>query len=212
MQTVIHLVVSDANQRAAMERMLGDAELPFRSYPSAAALLDRDVAQQPGCVVADLGDDMSGFELRRRLRAQQCDAPLLLLARDEQLVAAFEAAGSGDVAIIERPVRPDDLVNGISQLLEMQQRRQQEEVELQAIESRIARLTQREIQVTMKVLQGASNKEISSELGISVRTVEKHRAAVMNKLGATNLAELCRMRRHCERVFESFNKLGVKAK
>ena len=212
MQTVIHLVMSDANQRAAIERMLGDANLPIRSYPNAAALLDLDLMHQSGCVVADLGEDMSGLDLRRRLRAQQCDTPVLLLTQDQRLVAAFEAAGSGDVAIIEQPVRSDDLVNGIHQLLEIQRRRREEEQELQAIESRIARLTQRETEVTMKVLQGSSNKEISSELGISVRTVEKHRAAVMNKLGATNLAELCRMRRHCERVFETFHKLGVKAK
>ena len=212
MQTVIHLVMSDASQRAATQRMLSGAELQIRGYPSAAALLDLDLAQQSGCIVADLGEDMSGLDLRRRLRAQQCDTPLLLLTEDPRLVAAFEAAGSGDVMIMERPVEPNDLLNGINQLLELQRRRREEEQELQVIESRIARLTQRETEVTMKVLQGSSNKEISSGLGISVRTVEKHRAAVMDKLGASNLAELCRMRRHCERVFESFNKLGAKAK
>jgi len=133
---------------------------------------------------------------------------MLLLTHDADLVHLIEAAENGDVALLERPITPDSLVDSITELLEMRRRRKKEESELQAIESRIARLTQRESEVTMKVLQGLSNKEISTELGISIRTVEKHRAAVMNKLGASNLAELCSMRRHCERMFAPFIDAG----
>ena len=195
-----------------MEQVLRDARLHYRSYSSDAALFDATVPAERSCVVADLGGNMEGLELHRKLRARQYQAPLLLLTHDGQLAALFDAAKNGDVAFLERPVRPDDLVDSIAELLDVQRRRLEEESELQAIESRIARLTQRESEVTMKVLQGMSNKEISNELGISVRTVEKHRAAVMAKLGASNLAELCRMRRHCERVFAAFGGVEEKIK
>jgi two-component system, LuxR family, response regulator FixJ len=212
MQSVIYLVISDAVERAAMERMLRDAHLQYRSYSSAQALLDAGPPSEPGCVVADLGADMQGLALRRKLSARQYQMPSLFLAHDNRQAALFDAAKGGDVAILERPVRHDDLIDSITELLETQRRRLEEEEELQAIESRIARLTHRESEVTMRVLQGLSNKEISNELGISVRTVEKHRAAVMTKLGASNLAQLCRMRRHCEKVFATFAKAGGKPK
>ena len=204
MQTVIYLVISDAVERAEMERVLRDEHLSYQSYSSAQAFLDAGPQAQRGCVVADLGGDMHGLDLRRELEALQMDLPMLLLTHDTELVHVLDAAKSGDVALLERPITPDGLIDSIMELLETQRQRVEEESELQAIESRIARLTRRESEVTMRVMQGMSNKDISSELGISVRTVEKHRAAVMNKLGASNLAELCCMRRHCEKLFASF--------
>ena len=210
MKTVIYVVISDAAERAEMEQALRDAQMQYQCFATVQAFLDAAPQAEHGCVVADLGGDLQGLELRRELQSRQLHLPMLLLTHDADLVHLIEAAGNGDVALLERPITPDSLVDSITGLLEMRRHREKEESELQAIESRIARLTQRESEVTMKVLQGLSNKEISTELGISIRTVEKHRAAVMNKLGASNLAELCSMRRHCERMFASFIDAGRK--
>lgn len=210
MQTTIYLVISDADELAEMERVLRDAHLRYRSYSSAKAFLDKGPETKRGCVVADLSGDMHGLVLRSELVARQLHLPMLLLTHNSEFTPIFEAAKSGDVALLERPITPDVLVDSIMGLLETQRHRVEEASELQAIESRIARLTQRESEVTMRVMQGLSNKEISAELGISVRTVEKHRSAVMKKLGASNLAELCCMRPHCERLFTSFRTMGGK--
>jgi len=210
MQTVIYLVISDAGELTEMERVLRDAHLRYRSYSSAKAFLDKGPQTKRGCVVAELSGDIHGLDLRRELGARQLHLPMLLLTHKSELAPLFEAAKSGDVALLERPITPDSLVVSIMGLLETQRHRVEEESELQAIESRIARLTQRESEVTMRVMQGLSNKEISAELGISARTVEKHRATVMKKLGANNLAELCCMRRHCERLFTSYRSMGGK--
>jgi len=210
MKTVIYVIISDTAERTEMEQVLRDAQMQYQSFAPAQAFLDTGPHAERGCVVADLGGDLQGLDLRRELGSRQLHLPMLLLTHDADLVDLLEAAGNGDVALLVRPITPDRLVDSITGLLEMRHRREKEESELQAIESRIARLTQRESEVTMKVLQGLSNKEISTELGISVRTVEKHRAAVMNKLGASNLAELCSMRLHCERMFASCLDAGRK--
>lgn len=204
-------MIDDSDERAYLEDALGAAGMQVQSYPSARSFLEVDRIQAPACVVADLHPpDMHGFELQREIRSRGLDIPVLFLTANEDILAAARLMHEGDVDFLSRPLNPAQLVGRITSVLDDYRRRQQEESELQAIRSRISRLTPRESEVTTMVMQGKCNKEISQDLGISVRTVEKHRASVMDKLGAHNVADLCRIGRHCEKVFQSLMRAADK--
>ena len=106
---------------------------------------------------------------------------------------AVDAMKSGALDFIQKPFRDQDLLDRIHQALENDEGRREDNRELSETRDRIARLTARETEVMHRVVQGQANKVIALDLGVSQRTVEIHRARVMQKMGARSLAELVRM-------------------
>lgn len=173
-------LLSEAHASAeAFETMLRQ-RLAAGAWPSAPSCLLLDV-RMPG---------LSGLELHERLRAQYCTLPIIFITGHGDVPMAVAALKKGAVDFIEKPFDDTELLRLVTQCLAKEQdsrarRRQDAEVS-----RRLDQLTQREREVLDLIIVGKLNKQIADVLGISIKTVEVHRARVMEKMAAQSLAEL----------------------
>ena len=160
------------------------------------ALREHDVYDpaRPGCLVLDVRmPGISGLELQQRLTDMESTLPIIFVTAHGDIPMAVEAVKAGAVDFIQKPFRDQELLDKIQRALEQNRGRRETRTDRQAIESRLAELTPREREVLELVVVGKANKVIAAELGISQRTVEIHRARVMQKMHADSLSELVRM-------------------
>lgn len=189
----VYLVDEDPAQREAVAEMLCAAGHAVRSYDSAASLLAELGAEGPGCIVSGLvpGSDAS-VALRREIVARSWVFPIIALMPADDVAAAVLAMKTGAVDVVPRPVQPDGLLEAVRGALGVVNR-SLGGVAGRAVQDRLARLTRRERQVLDGMVRGQANKAIAHELGISPRTVEVHRAKVMEKLGCRSLPDIVRL-------------------
>lgn len=183
----VHLAVADASLRGLLSAALAQAGLPCSSFDGTAPLLAQLATLPAGCVLA------ADSELPRKLRAQGCVFPVVALTAEADVASAVLAMKAGAADVVTYPVRADDLAAAVHGALAQLTRRQAGESVLQAMRNRVDRLTRRERQVLDGMIRGAANKTIAHELNISPRTVEVHRANVMDKLGSRSLSQIIRM-------------------
>jgi FixJ family two-component response regulator len=136
---------------------------------------------------------MSGLELQEHLNAMHAMIPVVFITGHGDVPMAVEAMQHGAVDFIQKPFRDQDLIDRINQALEKDRENRAGLHERDNIRTRIADLTPREREVLDLVSAGKANKVIASDLDVSQRTVEIHRARVMEKMGASSLAHLVRM-------------------
>ena len=141
---------------------------------------------------------MSGLELQDRLFADRINLPVIIITGHGDVPMAVEAMQKGAVDFIQKPFRDQDLLDRVREALKTDQERREEQQQHAEVEERIARLTNREREVFDLVVTGKPNKVIAYELGVSQRTVEIHRARVMEKMQARSLADLVKMHMHQE--------------
>lgn len=190
----VFVVDDDGAIREWLEVLLKAAGHSVVSFASAPAFLEAYRQDQPGCLVLDIRmPEMSGLELQARLKERDALLPVIFITSHGDVPMAVEAMRSGAVDFLLKPFQDTDLLDRVSQALAMDAANQAERSELAAIRERIACLTPRELEVMHLVVQGRANKVIATDLNLSQRTVEIHRARVMDKMGATSLAHLVRM-------------------
>jgi two-component system response regulator FixJ len=164
-------------------------------FASAEALLAAlDDGMQPDCIVSDvrmLG--MSGLELVRRLNDRRSAAPVVLMTGVGDIDMAVSAIKSGASDFIEKPFDEGRLLASIRSAVAAKRQRADDAAEIEKLRSRFKMLSARQRQVMELAASGLSNKEIALQLNISPKTVENHRAWVMERIGAKNLAELVRI-------------------
>jgi FixJ family two-component response regulator len=136
---------------------------------------------------------MSGLELQQRLNEIHAIVPIVFITGHGDVPMAVEAMQHGAVDFIQKPFRDQDLIDRINQALEKDRDNRAGLRERDAIRRRMQQLTLREREVLDLVTQGKANKVIAGDLNVSQRTVEIHRARVMEKMGASSLAHLVRM-------------------
>jgi two-component system response regulator FixJ len=164
------------------------------TYGSAHEFLAAFDADQPGCLVLDIRmPGMSGLELQAKLAEEHAIVPIVFITGHGDVPMAVEAMQHGAVDFIQKPFRDQDLIDRINQALEKDKANRDSLRERDAIRHRMAQLTPREREVLDLVTVGKANKVIASDLDVSQRTVEIHRARVMEKMGASSLAHLVRM-------------------
>ena len=137
--------------------------------------------------------DMDGLELQRRLAEAAPSLPVVIITGHGDIAMAVKAIKAGAVDFIEKPFPDDAILNGIAQALASREEALGRAARRQDIDRRLARLTAREREVFERLAHGDSNKLIARALDISPRTVEVHRARVMEKLEARSLSHLVRM-------------------
>ncbi len=187
----IFVVDDDGAVRDALHGFIEQAGRTVEVYGSAQEFLDAHRSGRNGCLVVDCRmPDMDGIELLERLKAEGHQLPTIMITGYGDVPLAVRAMNAGAAGFIEKPVRGDELLAAIDRALE-QARGSTELADLRdAAATRIAALTPRQRRVLDLVIAGKPSKEIAFLLGISRRTVENHRAAVMKKIGVRSLSQL----------------------
>jgi two-component system, LuxR family, response regulator FixJ len=164
-------------------------------FASAEALLaDLDGGTQPECIVSDIRmPGMSGLDLLHRLKERRVAVPLILITAVVELAMAVSAIKKGAFDFIEKPLDEVQLLTSIQTAVQLRRQQTRDEAEIEKLRSRFNALSARQRQVMELAVAGMSNKEIAQRLDISYKTVEIHRAWVMGRMDAKNLAELVRI-------------------
>ena len=197
-RNTVCVVDDDPGMRKSLEMVLDSADLRARMYSGADEML-RELSCDPGrrccgCLLLDLQmPGMTGIELLRRLRELGYDAPVIVVTGTATVLSAVESMKLGAVDFLEKPVDHRTLINKVQQALAAYAAKRAEASEVEAIRARMADLTDRELELVRLVVSGLANKQIATEMGISIKTVANHRANLMAKTGALNAADLVRM-------------------
>jgi two-component system response regulator FixJ len=189
----IALIEDDEAILRSLSMLLERRGIAVRSYASAESFLGDVAADPPQCVVSDIRmPGMSGLELQRELKTRDPAVPMILITGHGDIAMAVHAIKQGVFDFIEKPFDDERLIASISEAVERGQRARVEQNERAVLKRRLAELSPRQVEVMRLVAEGFSNKEIALKMDISPRTVENYRAWVMEKMGASNLADLVR--------------------
>ena len=196
----IALVEDDAAVLDSLQLYLARQDLETSCFGAAQDLLDAvDGGAQFNCIVSDVRmPGMSGLDLVRHLVARSVVAPIILITGHGDIDMAVSAIKSGAFNFIEKPFDEARLLASIRNALEIARQRTLDAAETKELHLRLQTLSERQRQVMELAVAGLSNKEIGSRLNISPKTVENHRAWVMERTGAKNLAELVRIAMHIQ--------------
>jgi two-component system, LuxR family, response regulator FixJ len=190
----VYVIDDDEAVRDSMSLLLEARALSVVTFSSGAEFLAAAPALAPGCVVTDLRmPEMDGLELLRRVRERHPAFPVVVITAHGGVPLAVQAVKAGAVDFIEKPFPAEALLNAILPALDAIGAAQDQNSEIARIAERLSLLTQREREVMEELIAGHQNKVIAYHLGISPRTVEVHRARVMEKMGARSLSALVRM-------------------
>jgi len=193
-QPTVYIVDDDKPVREALTLLMkADGQLT-RSYASAEEFLEDLTPTSKGCVLLDVRmPGLSGIELQQVLKNKHVTLQVIIMTGYADVPMAVQAMKAGAVDFIEKPFDNDRLLNQVQVCLQMCVQAQSERLQQQAADEKTARLTRRERQVMEMLVQGHQNRLIAEKLGISPRTVEIHRARVMEKLEVHSLSDVVRI-------------------
>ena len=193
-QQTVFVVDDDSAVRDSLQWLLESVGMSVKAYGSANALLAEADESCRGCLVVDLRlPGLSGLDLMDQLTSKGIKLPTIMITGHGDVTAAVRAMKAGAIDFIEKPFNDEILLDRVRAALAMDVEQFASVEYLREIEARAQRLTPREVQVMALVVQGKLNKQIATELGLSHKTIEVHRAHVMEKMQAGSLAQLVRM-------------------
>jgi FixJ family two-component response regulator len=193
-RATIFIVDDDAAVRDSLKMLLRSVGQAVETFGSGQEFIDAYSEDRPGCLVLDIRmPGMSGLELQQKLNERHSIMPIIFITGHGDVPMAVEAMQAGAVDFIQKPFRDQDLIDRINQALEKDQNNRASLGERNDIRKRLETLTPREREVLDLVVHGKANKVIAGDLRLSQRTVEIHRARVMEKMQASSLAHLVRM-------------------
>lgn len=186
---LIRIVDDDDALRDALLYTVESEGWEAAAYPDAASFLAGDLPSRTGALILDVRmPGMSGMELYKELEARKYPVPVIFLTAHGDIDMAVAALRSGAFHFLQKPVSRDTLLGAIREALGREDERRAKEAA-----ERLARLTDREREVAQMLNEGSTNREIASELGLSVRTVENHRATIYRKLLVGTVEEIRRI-------------------
>jgi two-component system, LuxR family, response regulator FixJ len=189
-----YIVDDDESTRELWRWLLESKGVPVRLFGSARAFIDSYRRGDPGCLVLDVRmPRMSGPELQDYLRREAVNLPIVFVSAYGDVPTAVNALKLGAVDFIQKPFDYRAAVAIVLRALERDAKEREQRARRKELAGRLAALTAREREVMTLVIEGKPNKVIAEALDISIRTVEFHRANVMEKMGATSVATLVQL-------------------
>jgi FixJ family two-component response regulator len=181
----VYVVDDDEAVRDSLQWLLEGKDYRVKCFDSAESFLSRFDSREVACLIVDIRmDGMSGLELQDKLLERRSPLPVVFITGHGDVPMAVTTMKKGAMDFIEKPFKEDELLGLVERMLD------------QARSSRdalLSRLTTREAQVLERIVAGRLNKQIADDLGISIKTVEAHRANIMEKLNANTVADLLKI-------------------
>src|SRR5579862_3162893 len=190
----VYIVDDDDGMRRALSLLLNTVGYKTAAFASPKEFLDKFKPDSAGCLVLDIRmPDMSGLEVQQQLNRMGSMLPVIFITGHGDVPMAVQAMKEGAFEFIQKPFRDQDLLDRINHALKLDAENRSTVARRADIQHRLESLTPRERQVMDLVVDGAANKVIAIDLGLSERTVEIHRAKVMEKMGARSVAHLVKL-------------------
>lgn len=194
LSSTVFIVDDDEAVRDSLRWLLEANGYRVRAYASGENFLDEYDASQIGVLIADVRmPGMSGLELQEQLIARNAPLPIVFITGHGDVPMAVSTMKKGAVDFLEKPFNESDLREIVARMLEQAVQRISKFQAQKDHEAMLARLTAREQQVLERIVAGRLNKQIADDLGISIKTVEAHRANIMEKLEVTTVADLMKL-------------------
>jgi FixJ family two-component response regulator len=190
----VYVVDDDEAVRDSLQWLLEGKGYRVRCFDSAESFLNRYDAREVACLIVDIRmGGMTGLELQNRLVDIKSPLPIVFITGHGDVPMAVDTMKKGAMDFIQKPFNEDQLVGLVERMLE---HAKDSFADFQIAVNRdalLAKLTLRESQVLERIVAGRLNKQIADDLGISIKTVEAHRANIMEKLGANTVADLLKI-------------------
>jgi len=191
----VYVVEDDEANREVILAMLQQQGCEPFAFESAEALLAAGPLRRPACVILDVGlPGMSGVQLQRRLQRDYPGLPVVIVTGVADIAVARRTLLAGAADFLVKPIDARELIDVVRRSLASDEGRVRRLQERSEIERRVASLSEREREVYRLVTDGLQNREIAKQFGVSIRTVEAHRANLMEKLKVERSAELFHIR------------------
>ena len=190
-QPTAYVVDDEESIRTLWEWLMSSNGIAVQTFASAAAFIQSYRRGDPGCLVLDVRlPGMSGPELQDYLRRETIEIPIVFVSAHGDVPTAVNALKGGAVDFIQKPFDYREAVAAVRRALERDVHDRERRLRREQLAERLAALTERERGVLQRMIEGKANKVIAAELDISVKTVEAHRAKVMEKMAVDSVAEL----------------------
>jgi RNA polymerase sigma factor (sigma-70 family) len=190
----VFLIDDDPGVRDSLTLLLSLKGLRTQPFATAESFIETYRPDWSGCVLTDLRmPGMTGLELQAALRERQLEVPVVVLTAHGDVATARAALKNGAFDFLEKPVDDVMLLDVLRNALRADRERRKATTARSSTDQRLERLTEREREILALIAAGHQNRDIAAQLGISPRTVEVHKARIMEKLECRTLAELIRM-------------------
>lgn len=190
---VVYIVDDDDAVRDSLQALLESRGFRVEAFASGDAVLAMERFAPVGCVVSDIRmPGLDGLQLQSALKTRDLQLPLMFITGHGDVPVAVTAMKAGAVDFIEKPFEEEILLAAVDRAIRLSREAQGRDAEIAEMRRRIDGLTAREREVLVCLAEGKQNKVIALELGISPRTVEIHRARVLEKMAARSLSDLVR--------------------
>jgi two-component system response regulator TtrR len=192
--STVYIVDDDEAVRDSLRWLLEANTYRVRAFSSAEAFLSEYNEDQPGILIVDVRmPGMSGLELQEQLIIRKSTMPIVFISGHGDVPMAVSTLKKGAVDFLEKPFNESDLRETVSRMFDQANDRLKKAQAQKTHEAMLNRLTSREQQVLERIVAGRLNKQIADDLGISIKTVEAHRANIMEKLQVTTVADLMKV-------------------
>ena len=193
-QPTVFVVDDEEPVGDSIAMLLRTVGLPSKVYRDPRKFLEEYRPEQPGCLLLDVRmPQMGGLEVQKVLAMRQVTLPVIFITGHGDVPMAVEAMRAGALDFIQKPFNDDELIRRVQKALAQDARERELLGRREEIERRWAELTPREQDIARRIGDGAANKVVAADLQISVRTVELHRARILEKMGVRSVAQLAQI-------------------
>ena len=190
----VYVVDDDEAVRDSLQWLLEGKVYRVRCFDSAESFLSRYDPREVACLIVDIRmGGMTGLELQDKLVERRSPLPIVFITGHGDVPMAVDTMKKGAMDFIQKPFKEDDLVNLVERMLDSARESFSDHQNAANRDALLSKLTGREAQVLERIVAGRLNKQIADDLGISIKTVEAHRANIMEKLNANTVADLLKI-------------------